>query len=136
MSITIGPVPLEQVWQMRQEVMYPELSIDAVKLEDDAAGEHLGLYVDDSLCSVVSLFRQGDVLQFRKFATLQAQQGKGLGTKLLQHVFERAQREGVKKIWCNSRLSASGFYERFGMQPFGEPWNDLGHRFIKMQIEL
>ncbi|WP_132054246.1 GNAT family N-acetyltransferase [Pseudocnuella soli] len=136
MSIEIKEVPLLTVWHMRQTVMYPEMTLEAMKLPDDEAGKHLGLYDDNVLCSVVSLFYRGDVLQFRKFATVAHLQGKGYGTKLLQHVFSAAKKDGVQRIWCNARATALPFYQKFGMQPFGEGWLENGHEFIKMQIEL
>lgn len=136
MSLSFREVPLILVWHMRQEVMYPELSLEAVKLPQDAAGTHLGLYQEETLCSVISLFEQDGALQFRKFATRNALQGKGYGTRLLQHVFERAKEKGLKKIWCNARTTAIGLYQKFGMEPYGATWEQHGHRFVKMQIEL
>jgi phosphoribosylformimino-5-aminoimidazole carboxamide ribotide isomerase len=121
---------------MRQMVMYPEHTLEQVKLKDDAAGMHLGLFDNGALCSVVSLFNEGTVLQFRKFATVTALQGKGYGSMLLRTVFERAKSGGVQRIWCNARTTAVSFYQKFGMEPFGDAWEENGHRFIKMQIEL
>jgi len=39
----------------------------------------------------------------------------------------------VKRIWCNARLSALPFYERFAMKAVGEPWTKKGIEFIKME---
>lgn len=136
MSIEIKEVPLLTVWHMRKTVMYPEMTLEAMRLQDDESGTHLGLYDDGILGSVISLFYRGDVLQFRKFATVAHVQGKGYGTKLLQHVFTAAKRDSVQRIWCNARTTALPFYQKFGMQPFGEVWLENGHEFIKMQIEL
>lgn len=127
---------MEIVWEVRRQVMYPELSVAEMKLTDDDAGLHLGLYHSSVLCSVISLFQKEDALQFRKFATISEMQGRGLGSLLLQHVFAYAKALQIKKIWCNARTTAAGFYERFGMQPFGATWQQHGHLFIKMQIEL
>lgn len=113
--------------------MYPGLSIEEVKLPDDEAGLHLGLYNEGQLCSVISLF-QNEGLQFRKFATVQAVQGRGFGSYLLEYVFDYAKQKGIKRIWCNARTTAVGLYERFGMQPFGDTWEQLGHRFVKIHI--
>jgi phosphoribosylformimino-5-aminoimidazole carboxamide ribotide isomerase len=132
----IKPVPLADIWAMRQTVMYPQESLEFVKLPDDEAGLHWGLYVRDELVSVVSVFEQYGQVQFRKFATVAHLQGKGYGTALLQYVLEWAKRKGKKSIWCNARLSATGIYKKFGMQATGDTWQKYGLAFIKMEKQL
>ncbi|OLY94871.1 hypothetical protein BUE76_15180 [Cnuella takakiae] len=116
--------------------MYPEHTIEQVKLEDDALGRHLGLFAAGELRSVISLFQQGDSLQFRKFATLLPHQGKGFGKHLLQEVFAQAKADGLATIWCNARTAAAPLYQQFGMVPIGETWQQHGHQFVKMQVTL
>ncbi|WP_276504999.1 GNAT family N-acetyltransferase [Terrimonas pollutisoli] len=132
----IKEVPIEKIWQLRQQVMYPKETLEFVKLEDDALGIHLGLYQDDRLLSVISLFERDRVVQFRKFATITNEQGKGHGTKLLQYVMDWAIENEKKTIWCNARLSATSLYEKFGMQQTGKSWEKYGIEFIKMQKQL
>lgn len=134
MEIKETPLPL--VWQMRKEVMYPDFTIEQVKLDNDSEGNHLGLYVDDRLVSVVSVFEEAGVLQFRKFATALAEQGKGYGSYLLQYVMDLAVTKHCAAIWCNARLSALPFYERFGMYAEGQSWTKHGIEFIKMNKQF
>lgn len=136
MSLVVQQVPLEIIWQVRQQVMYPELSVADMALPDDANGRHLGLFENDGLRSVVSLFTHEKSLQFRKFATLEPYQGKGFGSHLLRHVFALARAEGIGTIWCNARTSALGLYQQLGMQPFGAQWQQHGRLFVKMQVTL
>jgi predicted GNAT family N-acyltransferase len=49
---------------------------------------------------------------------------------------ERAANKKCISIWCNARLSALPFYEKFGMQAEGEPWTKHGIEFIKMNKQL
>lgn len=134
--ITITEIPLEPVWRIRQEVMYPEQTIEQVKLDDDASGIHKGLFEANKLCTVISLFERGEALQFRKFATIREMQGRGFGSALLNHVFANTKAKGLRRIWCNARTTAIPFYERFGMLAFGDTWQQNGRLFVKMQIEL
>src|ERR1044072_5383329 len=134
--MSIQPVSLNEVWVMRQTVMYPHENIDFVKLEDDERGMHLGLYDYGELVSVVSVFEREGSVQFRKFATKTNWQGKGYGSSLLKHVMDWAVRNGKKNIWCNARLSATGIYRKFGMQAVGMPWQKYGLDFIKMEKQL
>ncbi|RYY53239.1 MAG: GNAT family N-acetyltransferase [Chitinophagaceae bacterium] len=133
---TIRETAIEQVLAMRHCVMYPDQTVEAMRLPDDGDGLHLGLYEGPALMSVVSLFPRGDALQFRKFATETASQGKGYGTKLLTYVMEYAAAGTWTSIWCNARLSAAGFYRRFGMEVTGESWEQFGIGFIKMEKQL
>ena len=132
----IGAVSLPEVWDLRHRVMYPNLPPEAVHLPDDASGQHLGLYINNQLVSVISCFDRGNELQFRKFATENEQQGKGYGSALLAHVMKLAVETHKQKIWCNARVSATGLYEKFGMQSVGDVWEQYGLAFIKMEKEL
>jgi len=135
-NIDIRDTALEIAWAMRREVMYPGETIDFVKLEDDNSGMHWGLYVEDQIVSVISVFERNRVIQFRKFATKASMQRKGYGTSLLQHVIHWAQTNGMKSIWCNARKPAAGFYEKFGMVRNGPGWQKNGIEFIKMEKNL
>jgi phosphoribosylformimino-5-aminoimidazole carboxamide ribotide isomerase len=135
-SIQIRDTPLEIAWAMRKEVMYPGETIDFVKLEDDNSGMHWGLYVEDQIVSVISVFERNRVIQFRKFATTAGMQRKGYGTSLLHHVIDWAHTNGMKCVWCNARKSAAGFYEKFGMIQNGPGWEKNGIEFIKMEKNL
>jgi phosphoribosylformimino-5-aminoimidazole carboxamide ribotide isomerase len=135
-TIVIKDVPLPDVWALRQAVMYPAETLEFVKLEADTGGQHWGLYKEGILVSVMSVFVEGSALQFRKFATVTAQQGKGHGSMLLQYVMDWAAQHRIKSIWCNARTTATGLYQKFGMQPVGETWQKYGLEFIKMEKQL
>lgn len=121
---------------MRQAVMYPLETIDFVKLDNDATGRHWALYDGEEPVSVISVFEQGEDIQFRKFATRKDLQQQGYGTRLLQHVFDNAIKENRNRIWCNARKTATALYEKFGMVPTGESWWKHGIEFIKMEKKL
>ncbi|RZL05792.1 MAG: GNAT family N-acetyltransferase [Pedobacter sp.] len=130
----IEQIPYYLTWKLRHEVMYPELSIEDVKLENDIIGLHFGLYAEFKLTSVVSLFEQGNLVQLRKFATAQDQQGNGYGTQLLEYVIDFSEKTiGANILWCNARMIALPFYEKFGFKPAGDTWEAMGYTFIKME---
>ena len=135
-SVQIRNTPLEIAWAMRKEVMYPGETIDFVKLEDDNSGVHWGLYVEDQIVSVISIFERERVVQFRKFATIDSLQRKGFGTMLLKHLMQWGEAGGMKCIWCNARKSAAGFYEKFDMVQNGPGWEKNGIEYIKMEKKL
>ncbi|KAF3061570.1 putative gnat family protein [Daldinia childiae] len=66
---------------------------------------------EELLVSIISLFDDGSgAARFRKFATAQLWQGKGVGSALLSYTIEAAARKGATSIWCDARQSALGFY--------------------------
>lgn len=125
-NLTLKPIAAEDTLALRHSVLWPDKPFDYVRLPDDEDGFHLGGFVDGELVSVISLFvTEGDettprMARFRKFATAPAHQGRGIGTQLLNHVIEQARHRGATHIWCDARLTAAGFYERFGMRAEGD----------------
>jgi len=134
--IQIEQIRYELTWRIRRDAMYPNADYDVVKLPEDPNGLHFGLYADDQLSSVVSLFDDAGIYQFRKFATLPKAQAKGYGSLLLNHIISYARERAATKIWCNARLSALGFYSKLGFIPKDEPFvkNDID--FVMMELQL
>lgn len=135
-NIHITKIEKEKVWKLRHKVMWPDRDLDYVKLEDDHLGIHFGLFKENMLISVISLFINNEVCQFRKFATLQTEQGKGYGSTLLDYVMNEAMDCGVKRIWCNARKNKLGFYKKFGLQDTNYSFNKGGKAYVIMEKNL
>lgn len=135
-KIHIEQIRHDLTWRIRHEAMYPDQPFDAIKLKNDADGLHFGLFAGDQLVSVISLFQEGAVYQFRKFATLPDVQGKGYGSLLLQHVIDRVRQLGGTKLWCNARVLVSPYYAKFGFSETGDRFSNLGLEFVIMQLQL
>ena len=134
--IQIEQVPAYVVWPVRHEVMYPDKDFETVKLKEDDNGIHLALFDGNELISVVSLFKAGDALQFRKFATRQPYQGQGYGSALLNYVIEFAKNESVLMLWCNARVDALPFYKRFGFEETGTTFckGEIDYNILELKI--
>ena len=115
MTTKINPIKASDTWEIRHKVMWPTESIDFIKLPADKEGLHYGLFVENELISVISLFIKGEQAQFRKFATLVKHQGQGYGSQLLHYIIGVAQSKGLSKIWCNARVAKMEYYIKFGM---------------------
>lgn len=136
MTPVIQAIAYARVLEMRQRVMYPDLSIDDMRLPADPEGDHLAVWVGERPVSVISVFRSGADWQFRKLATEVDAQGRGYASLLLQHVLEQAQRQGATRIWCNARLSATALYRRMGMQEEGLVWEKNGIEFVVIALSI
>ena len=136
MKIQIEQIRYELTWRIRHQVMYPDEPFDMIKLPEDPDGMHFGLYEGEWLTAVVSLFENGKVFQFRKFATLTAKQGMGYGSALLEYIIAYCREQGAEKLWCNARVSAEGFYAKFGFRPVGEVFVQHGLDFVQMELDM
>ncbi len=132
----IRQIDYKATYSIRQQVLWPNKPLDFIALENDCEGVHFGVYVEDLLVSVISVFEEDHGIQFRKFATLQSHQGKGYGTVLLQHVFDYAKDRGVERIWCNARQTKTHFYKRFGMEEKEAALSKEGVAYVIMEKKI
>lgn len=117
--------------------MWPDMPFDFIKLPEDTNGDHFGLFTNEELTSIVSLFQTGPgVAQFRKFATKESEQGKGYGSKLLSHLIQFAQKQGYHTLWCNARVDKTDFYKNFGMFETQETYLKQNIKFVILKKVL
>lgn len=135
-KILIKQISAGETWPLRHHVMYPNEPFEFVKLPDDFEGNHFGLFENDRLVTVVSLFLKNNELQFRKLATETSRQGKGYGSMMLQWVFDYAAKISATKIWCNARVNKAEFYKKFGFVETNDTYMETGIKFVVMQKVL
>jgi len=116
--------------------MWPDEDIAYVKLPEDELGIHYGLFVNDKLTAVVSLFIKNREAQFRKLATAIAAQGNGYGTLLLKHLMQETEALNVNRIWCNARVDKASFYHRFGLKETAHSFSKNGQSYVVMERVL
>ncbi len=133
MKIEIRTILAPLVWPIRQEVMWPDEPLDYVKLPNDEIGLHYGLFENQELISVVSLFIENREAQFRKFATRVNRQGKGYGSQLLSYMINEAQSHGIDRLWCNARLDKTSFYHKFGLKETAHSFVRNGQSYVVME---
>jgi GNAT superfamily N-acetyltransferase len=142
--------------ELRQSVLWPNLSIADVLLAEDNSGLHFGAFVPqhEKPIAVISLFdeplpeqhpvicgndspSQRKSARFRKFACDLMHQNQGIGTQLLQHAAEAARSTlGASIIWCDARTSSSAWYKKRGMVEFGDQFYKGDVKFIRMKMSL
>ncbi|WP_445490813.1 GNAT family N-acetyltransferase [Niallia sp. 03133] len=126
----------EQTWELRQKVMWPDKNIDYIKLPDDDQSIHYGLFKGEKLLSIITLHTEQDEAQFRKFATLKEEQGKGIGSKLLDHVIAESAKMGIKRLWCNARQNKTSFYQKFGLKATDQVFEKGGIGYVIMEMYI
>lgn len=134
--MNIRKISADDTLQLRRDVLYPNESLDAVKVDHDADGLHFGVFDQGQLVTVVSLFLGRDTAQFRKLATVPAAQGKGFGKAILAHLVDICKKEKIKLLWCNARDTAVTFYDRLGYTTKGDYFIKGGITFVRMELPL
>lgn len=101
--------------------------------DDLPATQHYGLYENDALEAVISLFENNhpsfeepNQTQIRGMAVLEHSQGKGFGKLLVQHCEMVLSQGNTSLIWFNARENAVGFYRKMGYEIIGEPFDIKG----------
>ncbi|GAB3514321.1 GNAT family N-acetyltransferase [Emticicia fontis] len=134
--IDLKQIQANETWALRHKVMWPDKPFDFVILPNDSEGLHYGLFENQQLVSVISLFVKGEQAQFRKFATDITHQGKGYGSKLLVFLIDSAKDLGIRELMCDARVTATGFYEKFGMKIDSEVFQKSGKDYVRMNLRI
>ena len=124
----IDYVDLETVYTLRHPVMYPFDSRDRVFIPGDLEADHYGYFLDNQCVSVLSVFKTDSAFQIRKFATLTLYQNHGIGTVLLNYIIEQYS----TPLLLNARIEKVSFYQKFGFESYGHPYDKNGHTYLKM----
>ncbi|KAJ7660434.1 GCN5-related N-acetyltransferase [Mycena rosella] len=143
---------------LRHSVLWPDAPVSHVLLAEDAVGWHYGVFINSNPVpvAVISLFVEDcpidngaighreenngapdKAIRFRKFACDPAYQGRGIGTKLLLHVISVAGSElGGTLLWCDARKTTQPWYERRGLEPFGDVFWKGSVIYVRMKIAI
>jgi GNAT superfamily N-acetyltransferase len=134
--IHIEQIRPELTWRLRQRILYPEQKLYEMEMEEDNKGLHFAAFKDNAIVSVVSLFAKGDDYQFRKFAVDDSLQNLGIGRQMLDHITQFAKTNGAKRLWCNARVSAIGFYLKAGFEHTGQLFTRHGFDYEILEKDL
>ncbi|MFK7804151.1 MAG: GNAT family N-acetyltransferase [Anaerolineae bacterium] len=128
----IVEIQCEKTIDIRHKVMWPGKPREFCHVDGDDSALHFGAFVESKLVSVASLFLDETSGRLRKFATLETFQRQGIGSQMLEHVIQEAQKRGIRYFWCDARESAVAFYGRFGLTVEGNRFFKAEQPYFKM----
>jgi GNAT superfamily N-acetyltransferase len=132
----IRSVVVEEILNIRHQVLWPDKPVNFVRIAGDADGIHFGLFSEGLLVSVISLFPESPRIRFRKFATIPSFQNKGLGSQLLQYAIDWAGNNEFEMMWCDAGSTALPFYSRFGFRTFSDAFFKSEVEYYKIEKRL
>jgi ribosomal protein S18 acetylase RimI-like enzyme len=138
--VQIVAVDAAEVRPMRSALLRPRQRPDELVYGGDALPGALHAVARDDAGTVIGIVSVspephptrpafGD-WRIRGMATDPSVRGTGVGAALLAFAMAHARRAGGRRVWCNARTTAVGFYRRFGMRTEGEEFlygDDLPH---------
>ena len=134
--MNIRAIQWEETLPVRHKVLWPNKPASFCKVDGDEIANHYGIYIEEKLVSVASVYIEDNTARLRKFATLVEFQNEGLGTKLITHIINVLKNIGIEYFWCDARKTAIGFYRKFNMLQQGGEFNKSGVLYVKMKVQL
>lgn len=141
---------------LRQKLLRQGVPLDQLIYDGDLEGDtlHVGAFVNNEQVGIATVMRQPPTMskgtpkdhraptddrawRLRGMATDDTVRGLGLGGQMLQAVIGHVALQDGAFLWCDARLIALGFYEKYGFIILGEPYNvpTVGeHRFMQRAI--
>lgn len=125
----------EQAKGLRNEVLRKPLGLilSPEELLLDADREHLVAVAGEWVVGSVSLYMQEPgLLRIKQMAVDPAQQGLGIGAKLMDAAEARGRELGAERVTLNARCTALKFYDRQGYSAQGDEFLEQGipHRIM------
>jgi predicted GNAT family N-acyltransferase len=137
--IEVKKITAIETYDIRLEVLRKNIPLPfEFKGDFDDDTFHLGAFENGKLIAVSSYMKaenknfKGSQYQLRGMATLEKFQGFGAGKLMMEKAFEILKELNIDCLWCNARVIAVNFYEKQGLQTFGEKFDIkyVGNHFV------
>ncbi|WP_438464911.1 GNAT family N-acetyltransferase [Marinomonas sp. PE14-40] len=136
----IQAITWQECLPIRQQVLWPHRPEIFCQIEEDKDAKHYGVFIDNQLVSVASLYFKTINgicrVRLRKFATITSYQRKGIGRKLLSHIIQDLASSGVDYFWCDARKDNQNFYLNLGFKVIGQSFYKFDIEYHKFEIKL
>lgn len=127
-------------YPVRHEVLRKGKPIETCQFkgDDDENNVHFGLYQNERLIGIISIFKEKNNLfseknqfQIRGMAVLEEFQGNGFGAELVKEAENHCVNLNTDLIWFNARENAVPFYKKIGYTSIGDSFSipDVGIHF-------
>ncbi|MGH2664448.1 GNAT family N-acetyltransferase [Flavobacterium sp.] len=139
--IKIKIISSKETYSVRQPVLRAGKPIESCLFDGDdlETTKHFGLYFDENLVGVVSVFENKSnnfhdeyQMQIRGMAVLEEYQKKGLGNFLINQTEEYAKFQNASLLWFNARETAVAFYEKLNYTIIGSAFEiqNIGIHYV------
>jgi GNAT superfamily N-acetyltransferase len=150
-GVIVEPVEPSRTYVLRQQILRPNLSVEAMGLFgddgpdtgtygaiDDITGEVVGTAIvrredpPPGLAETVAPHGKPGAWRLRSMATREDLRGKGIGAEVLEACVAHVGARGGGFLWCNARVPAKRFYARAGFNEWGDDFESQGVAHVVM----
>lgn len=135
-SLIVKEVEKNEVYHLRQKVLWPQLPLEHCMLDDDDVSTHIGAFVGDDMVGTASLVLGDGWGRLRKFAILPEHRNLGIGTTVIKYVIDTLRRNKMSTFWLDARETAIPFYEKIGMLVEGDRFYKEDIAYFKMSMNI
>ena len=129
-TMRAAAVPIRHAVFVEEQRVPIELELDA----QDADSLHAVAF--DEKGRAVGTGRLLPDAHIGRMAVLSHARGRGVGAALLLALMQAACDRGMTKVALNAQVSATGFYARYGFEPYGPTFLDAGIAHQAMERSL
>ncbi len=129
-EIEIKAVDVNLIKGLRYKVLWPHLEGEEqceIAPDREATTFHLAAFHGDRVVGTSTFiidinpkFEEKNQYRLRAMATDPEVRGLGVGAKIIRAAEEELRKKGVKLLWCDARLIATGFYEKLNFKIKGQ----------------
>ena len=115
-SPAVRMVPLEATRPLRQRVLRPYMTLDALAAHEPEGSVAAAVLDGAEIVAVGLIGPEGEpgAWRVRGMATAPEARGHGAGAAIITALADHAIAQGATRLWCNARVPARAFYERAG----------------------
>lgn len=139
----IKPVPFksemyQQLVDLRRQILRLPLGLNFTlqDLEEEYNQVHLAAIEHGNVLGGLLLVDEGDKYKLRQMCVAENQQGKSIGSNLLDAAKKLALSYDKIQIYCHAREIAIPFYLKNGYEVYGEKFEEVGIPHYKMRVEF
>ncbi len=132
----VKPLHWDETIDVRHKVLWPNKTPEYCIVEGDEDALHFGVFIENKLVCVASIYVDGKSARLRKFATLIEFQGKGIGSFMIKFLLAKLKELEISFFWFDARESATEFYKKFGFTIEGERFYKEDIPYYKMFKQL
>lgn len=139
-QIDYGTPEYKQMVMLRLQILRQPLglSFSEEELEKEKNDILIAAFDDDDMlgCCMLTHLNNNHTIRMRQMAVQNNLQGKGIGASLMWFVENLARDKGYKCLIMHARLSAIGFYEKFGYKVSSDQFLEVGipHHVMEKMI--
>lgn len=129
-EVEIKAVDVNLIKGLRYKVLWPHMEGEEhceIAPDREATTFHLAALHGDRVVGTSTFiidinpkFEEKNQYRLRAMATDPEVRGLGVGAKIIRAAEEELRKKGVKLLWCDARLIATGFYEKLNFKIKGQ----------------